>query len=87
MSILELEGSLWIDYTNHRGERVWRHILPSYIWYGISKYHEGKQWFIISMDLDKMDTRCFALSSIHKFSSEEVKDGVVEGRPGHTTTE
>ena len=68
---MTLEGELWIDYTNHRGERKWRHILPSYTWFEISKYHEGRQWFLMAMDLDKGDVRAFAMLDIHGFSKTD----------------
>jgi predicted DNA-binding transcriptional regulator YafY len=71
---MALEGEIWIDYTNHAGKRAWRHILPSYVWHGVSKYHEGEQWFLLAMDFERKDTRCFALLSIHSFSKTKPKE-------------
>ena len=59
---------VWIDYTNHRGERAWRHILPlGQISFENSQWHPETQWVMEAVDLDKNAIRDFALVSIHEW--------------------
>jgi len=51
-----------ISYTNWRGETRERHIAPLTLWYGVSEWHDGPQWFIRAIDMDSGDERDFALS-------------------------
>lgn len=53
-----------IIYTNYRGETTVRRIQPIRIWFGTSEWHEGSQWFLEAVDLDKAAERSFALSDI-----------------------
>ena len=71
--------SVVIDYTNHRGERSERWILPREIWFGKSPHHVGQQWFLRADDLEKFAERDFALMSIHSTrrtvrSAEAIKE-------------
>ena len=54
-----------LDYTNWKGERRWRRVLPRKLWYGMTNYHREPQWFIRAVDLEKNATRDFALRDIH----------------------
>jgi predicted DNA-binding transcriptional regulator YafY len=54
-----------IDYTNWKGERRRRTILPRELWYGTTSYHTTPQWFIRAVDLEKTAVRDFALRDIH----------------------
>lgn len=57
-----------IDYTNWRGERAERRVLPVKMRFGVSKYHsDGPQWFLDAMDLDRSVKRAFAFSGIHSW--------------------
>lgn len=58
-----------IDYTNHRGERSVRYILPLRVWFGESEFHpqEGHQWYLRAYDYDKDAERDFAMKDIHKW--------------------
>lgn len=53
-----------ILYTNYKGERAWRRILPVKIWFGSTKWHPTTQWFVDAEDLDRNAVRSFALSDI-----------------------
>src|SRR3989344_4888587 len=53
-----------ISYTNHRNDTRERAIIPIEIWFGVSKWHDGEQWFLKAFDLDKQEERDFALLSI-----------------------
>jgi hypothetical protein len=59
-----------IDYTNHRGERAIRRIIPVSIRYATSEWHTRPQWLLIAFDLDKRAHRSFALKDVHSW-----KDG------------
>jgi len=59
---------LLLDYTNWQGERRVRRISPQGLWFGVSEFHDGEQWFIRALDLDRDDRpmRDFAMSGIHR---------------------
>lgn len=73
---VESPKSLWIDYTNYRGERSWREIQPvpdrSPMWYGHTQYHPEDQWLLDAVDVDKGQLRTFAVKDIHQWSSEKM---------------
>lgn len=56
-----------IDYTNYRGERSVRTILPLRIEFGSNEFHTERQWFLVALDLDKAAERTFAMKDIHAF--------------------
>lgn len=60
-----------IDYTNYRGERAKRRILPLHMCYGENEWHKGEQWLLTAHDLDRDVERVFAMSSIHSWSAVE----------------
>lgn len=53
-------------YKNWRGEVRKRTVWPILLWYGISPYHEGEQWFLQAYDLesDGRVVKDFALSGV-----------------------
>ena len=57
-------SKLKINYTNYKGENADRNIAPNYIWYGESEFHEGKQWFMRALDIDRKVHRDFALKDL-----------------------
>lgn len=61
---------IWIDYTNHRGERRWRHIEPRRIYWGSTEWHQQPQWLMHAFDVEKVHDRDFALSGIHEWSDQ-----------------
>jgi predicted DNA-binding transcriptional regulator YafY len=66
-----IKRTVVIDYTNHRGERGRRPIIPVRVWFGRSQWHlgDGDQWFLNAYDRDKGDERDFALKYIHGFGT------------------
>lgn len=58
-----------ILYTNYRGEQAWRSILPVKLWFGVTEWHTGEQWFIDAEDVDRKVMRSFALHSIRIWRS------------------
>lgn len=71
------DGAVTIDYTNYRGERALRTVLPIRIWFGSTAWHPDKQWLLEARDLDREVARDFALADIHHWSSY---DGVEADR-------
>jgi predicted DNA-binding transcriptional regulator YafY len=55
---------LTLDYTNWRGERAPRRVVPMYVWHGETDWHPGKQWFMHALDVERETERDFALSGI-----------------------
>lgn len=56
-----------IDYTNWRGIRGTRRILPVHLWFGSTEFHSKAQWMIRSIDLDRQETRDFSLATVHSW--------------------
>lgn len=56
-----------IDYTNWRGERSKRRIVPLSLTWENNKWHPETQWMLNAIDVDKRQTRIFALASIHSW--------------------
>lgn len=54
-----------IDYTNYRGERGIRTIVPERIWFGSTDYHKSSQWLLDAYDVEKDASRTFAMQDIH----------------------
>lgn len=59
------DHSVKILYKNHRGTVAVRHVVPERIFFGETPYHKGEQWFLTALDLDKKETRDFAMADIH----------------------
>lgn len=51
-------------YVNHRGEIGQRKVRPIRLWFGSTAYHPGAQWLLEAFDLDRKETRDFAMSGI-----------------------
>lgn len=57
-----------IVYTNYRGERAERLILPERLWFGSTDWHPDPQWFLDAVDLGRRQVRSFAVRDIERFS-------------------
>jgi predicted DNA-binding transcriptional regulator YafY len=53
-----------IDYTNWKGERSNRTILPINIYWGSNEWHKDMQWLLEAHDIEKGAPRNFALKDI-----------------------
>ena len=62
---MSFPASVVIDYTNYRGERSERLILPRRIWFGTTEWHAEPQWLLEAIDLAKDSKRDFAMNQIH----------------------
>ena len=57
-----------IDYTNYKGERRHRTILPSRIDFRSTYWHPKPQWLLMAFDVDKQVWRSFAIKDIHDWT-------------------
>lgn len=55
---------LTFSYRNWRGEISTRRVIPIRPWFGVTKWHPEPQWFLHANDLDKGETRDFAMRDI-----------------------
>jgi len=60
--------TVYIDYTNWKGERSVRPIVPVRVWYGFNAYHQTPQWLLDAKDVAKNELRTFALLHIHSWT-------------------
>jgi len=56
-----------IDYTNHKGERREREIVPEEIEFRSTPYHPERQWVLQAWDVEKKARRTFPLRFIHSW--------------------
>lgn len=56
-----------IDYTNYRGERSIRIIVPLEFFHGSNEFHPEPQWLLRAFDMEKKVERTFAMRDIHAF--------------------
>lgn len=54
-----------IDYTNWRGERGLRRIVPLSMHFENNEWHPETQWLLEADDVEKGETRTFAVVNIH----------------------
>lgn len=66
-----LDNPIEIKYKNWKGVVSNRIIIPIYIWYGNSDFHQGNQWFLEAFDIDKADKRDFAIKDILEYINHE----------------
>lgn len=61
-------ASVRIDYTNYRGERGIRTVLPGLIYFGSAPpRHPGPEWLMEAWDHEKEAARTFAMKDIHSW--------------------
>jgi predicted DNA-binding transcriptional regulator YafY len=54
-----------IDYTNWKGERGVRVIIPYSIVFDANEFHKEEQWLLEAFDVSKNVMRTFAMKGIH----------------------
>lgn len=59
-----------IDYTNWRGERSERIIIPLEIVFESNQWHPEPQWLLRAWDVEKKAERLFALQTIHSWDGK-----------------
>ena len=53
-----------IKYKNYKGKISQRKIIPKQIRYDSTKWHPKSQWLLDAFDIDKMESRSFAIKDI-----------------------
>jgi predicted DNA-binding transcriptional regulator YafY len=59
-----------IEYTNHRGDRLTRRIIPERVWFGATDWHPEPQWLLDAYDFDRRVDRSFAMRDISSFAAD-----------------
>lgn len=65
---LRIIQSVEIDYTNWKGVRAKRLIVPIRIYWGATEYHKEMQHLLVALDLEKQAERTFAMKDIHSWN-------------------
>jgi predicted DNA-binding transcriptional regulator YafY len=60
-----------IDYTNWRGQRRKRRVIPGQIMLGNTQWHPEWQWLLSAFDLEDQMTKQFAMKDIHGWEPHE----------------
>ena len=69
---------IWVDYTNHKGERRIRQIMPLQLVFGATPYHSPQQWLLECVDVeDGHKIKMFAFTGIHGMDPDKSKLEVV----------
>ncbi len=63
-------GVVWIDVTNHRGERSRRLVLPLVLFFGSDPWHPEPQWLLSAYCFERRAKRTFAMGQIHGWEPE-----------------
>jgi len=65
----DLRTEVIIDYTNWRGKRTLRRIIPIRVSFENNEYHPDTQWLLEAIDLNDADhkVKTFALKDIHSW--------------------
>lgn len=86
---MEPMRGVMIDYTNWRGERRVRHVLPFDIAFRSSEWHPTPQWIVAACDLERDDGKLldFAMASIHAWTPCTEEMLVTLGKRPHSHTE
>jgi predicted DNA-binding transcriptional regulator YafY len=64
---IDTNKTIKILYTNYRGEKGHREILPEKIWFGSTQWHKEEQWLLDALDVKKGELRNFAMKDIHEW--------------------
>lgn len=63
-----LAKAVTLDYTNWRGERTLRRVVPLSLLWSATSHHAPDQWLLRCWDLEKEDWRVFAMVNIHSWT-------------------
>lgn len=66
----EMANPIKVEYTNYRGEKAIRTIVPGKCYFGSTEYHPHDQWLIEVWDVERKATRVYALKDITKWFVE-----------------
>lgn len=57
-----------IDYTNWRGERRLRTIVPKFVSFGANQWHKTPCWLLDAYDVEANEIRSFRLADVHSWT-------------------
>lgn len=63
-SLMKDDREVRVLYTNWRGEKRWRRIIPQRMYFGSTEWHPEHQWLLDVLDLEKKEFRTFAMEGI-----------------------
>jgi len=79
---MKYSQAVTIDYKNWKGERRKREVFPLEIWYGETRFHNGRQWFLKALNLEDNVEKDFCLADIQGwFVPSDVHVGVDTAYP------
>jgi predicted DNA-binding transcriptional regulator YafY len=82
---MKFSNAVSIDYTNWKGARRVRKILPMSILFGSNQYHPGEQWLLEAADLEDNDAiKTFSMKDIHSWTHDivdESKNQIIDKWP------
>jgi predicted DNA-binding transcriptional regulator YafY len=70
MTAINPKQVVTILYTNYRGEKSYRKILPQQIIFSSNEWHPEEQWLLEAFDIEKQATRLFAIKDIHEWKED-----------------
>lgn len=65
-----LNNPIKVEYTNYRGEKEVRTIIPMSFFFGSTEYHPQEQWLLRVWDCDRHAERIYALKEISRWFAE-----------------
>jgi predicted DNA-binding transcriptional regulator YafY len=75
MDQFDLARAVDIDYTNHKGERRVRKIVPvGVMHFANNQWYPTDQWLFNAIDIEKNEMRSFSLNNIHGAGNQVSKD-------------
>ena len=68
---IQVNSTVEIDYTNYKGIRRIRTIIPFKIKFCTSEWHPEKQWILFATDIETKTLKQFAIKDIHSWKPTE----------------
>lgn len=76
-----METIVTFDYTNHRGVKGRRTVVPLSLYWGSNEWHTTPQYLMDAWDVDKTTKRTFAIKDIRNWTPYEKPKPVRELSP------
>lgn len=65
---IAMETTVSFDYTNHRGVKGRRTVIPMTLSWGSNEWHKEPQYLLHAWDMDKAGERTFAMKDISNWT-------------------
>lgn len=59
------------EYTNWRGERRVREVIPDSVWFGSNEWHKEPQWLLKAFDVEDGKEKSFSLKDIRNWQPKD----------------